>query len=143
MSNRHPISNSRATASNINQLAEQLEHTKLDSDQGRNWIYFPPGTTTGEQLRILAGVKDWKLQDEKPGTMFNEIEIVDRVVSMMNSEETEKRQLVDFAQMKIVQGAMDQHLAMLNDQHLAILAERSLCVSESAPAQAVNKDLPS
>ncbi|KAF1850179.1 uncharacterized protein K460DRAFT_411924 [Cucurbitaria berberidis CBS 394.84] len=141
----------------VNQVAEHLQHTNLNSKEASAWIYFPQGTTLDEQLLILAGVEDWKLQGTQPGAQFNEADIssenalATRKQDMMTGEGNKEQ--VDFAH----QEAMDKHHTMLAsnsahvpavsrstartevrqedvDEYLAMLTERSFRVSTSSPS---------
>lgn len=54
--------------SSIDELTNALQYTNLNNTNHEP--QFPPGTTLDEQLLILAGVSDWKLQGEPPNAVF-------------------------------------------------------------------------
>lgn len=105
----YPRSNTQPTG--INQLAEDLQRTNLDGSRPGKWNFFPPGTSLKEQLFILAGVDDYKLQGQPAGAVFKDNITGPRAHGAPIPQASVKS--LDCGSTRDIAQAMKQHLALL------------------------------
>lgn len=124
MSQQDPTDTSIPSDPSIDQLTSQLAVTSIAHEVNGQWVYFPPGTSIEEQLLILAGVEDYRLNGSA--------EQVFSAAEMSRTPAHTPAGGEDFN----AKDAMAQHLDMLQDTELASLMHTKLRLTSSQPTSA-------